>query len=99
MKSDNSTVVAYINKQGGTTCKKLCDLALQLWQFCIDRDISLAASHVAGVLNDKADKLSRRDVVDHDYSLSSSTFESLSDCLSFHLEVDLFASRLNKQDF
>ena len=33
VKSDDSTVVAYINKQGGTTCKKLCDLALSLWHF------------------------------------------------------------------
>ena len=33
IKSDNTTVVAYINKQGGTTSKVLCDLALELWAF------------------------------------------------------------------
>ena len=95
VKSDNSTVVAYINKQGGTTCRKLCDLALELWEFCIVRNISLAASHVAGIHNERADKISRLDVVDHDYSLSPSTFDSLSHVLSFPLTVDLFASRLN----
>ena len=97
VKSDNSTVVAYINKQGGTTCKKLCVHALSLWQFCVDRDISLATSHVAGVHNEKADKLSRLNIVDHDYSLSSSIFDSMSQSLSFPLEVDLFASRLNNK--
>ena len=97
VKTDNSTVVAYINKQGGTTCKKLCDLALSLWKFCVDRNITLAASHVAGVLNDRADKLSRLNVLDHDYFLSSSLFESLSQSLSFSLDTDLFASRLNNK--
>ena len=97
VQSDNSTVVAYINKQGGTTCKKLCDTTLLLWQFCVVRDISLAASHVPGIRNGRADKLSRLDFVDHDYSLSSSAFESLSRAVSFSLEVDLFASRLNNK--
>ena len=49
VKSDNSTVGAYINKQGGTTCRKLCNLAIELWEFCVVRNIRLAASHVAGV--------------------------------------------------
>ena len=95
VKSDNSTVVAYINKQGGTTCRKLCNLAIELWDFCVVRNIRLAASHVAGVLNVQADKLSRLDVVDHDYFLSSYMFDSISCVLSFSLSVDLFASRLN----
>ena len=95
VKSDNSTVVAYINKQGGTTCRKLCDLALSLWDFCVVRNITLAASHVAGVRNGRADKLSRLDAGDHDYYLSSSMFASFSQSLSFPLKVDLFASRLN----
>ena len=51
VKTDNSTVVAYINKQGGTTCRKLCDVALSLWEFCIVHNIILAASHVPGIHN------------------------------------------------
>ena len=71
--SYNMTVVSYINKQGGTTSRVLCDLVLSLWQFCVNH-ISLAASHVAGIHNSRADKLSRLEVVDHDYFISPSVF-------------------------
>ena len=95
IRSDNSTVVSYINKQGGTSCRILCDLALDLWKFCLSRDINISALHIAGELNIRADKLSRLKLTDHDYSLSSSMFSSLSNAISFPLKVDLFASRLN----
>ena len=95
IRSDNSTVVSYINKQGGTSCKILCNLALDLWQFCIIHNINISALHIAGELNSRADKLSRLKVSDHDYSLSLSLFTSLSKAISFPLKVDLFASRLN----
>ena len=69
IRSDNSTVVSYINKQGGTSCKILCNLALDLWQFCINHNINISALHIAGELNSRADKLSRLKVADHNYSL------------------------------
>ena len=95
IRSDNSTVVSYINKQGGTSCSILCGLALELWQFCVKRNINISSLHIAGKLNVRADKLSRLEVSDHDYFLSSSMFSSLSEAISFPLKVDLFADRLN----
>ena len=95
IRSDNSTVVSYINKQGGTSCKILCGLALELWQFCVSRSISISALHIAGELNSYADKLSRLEASDHDYFLSSSMFSSLSKAIDFPLKLDLFADRLN----
>ena len=95
IRSDNSTVVSYINKQGGTSCRILCDLTLELWDFCVSRDINISALHIAGELNIRADKLSRLKLTDHDYSLSPSMFSSLSNAISFPLKVDLFANRLN----
>ena len=92
---DNSTAVSYINKQGGTCCKILCDLALKLWEFCVNRNISISAVHIPGIHNTRADKLSRLDESDHDYYLSSSMFSSLSQAISFPLKLDAFASRLN----
>ena len=94
VKSDNTTAIAYINKQGGTSCKILCDLALSLWQFCVVRNISLQAMYIEGILNTRADKLSRLKIVDHDYYLSQFKFSSMSDILPFPLVNDLFASRL-----
>ena len=95
VKTDNTTAVAFINKQGGTKCKILCNLALSLWEFCVKRNISLSAMYIEGTQNTRADKLSRLKIVDHDYSLSHKTFSSISDSLPFPLVNDLFASRLN----
>ena len=93
--SDSSTVVAYINNQGGTTSARLCNLSLELWEFCIKRNLSISAVHLPGIKNTRADYLSRLENNDHSYSLSNEYFELLSDNLSFPLTVDCFASRLN----
>ena len=95
IQSDSSTVVAYINNQGGTTSARLCDLALDFWDFCIHRNISISALHLPGVKNSRADSLSRLENSEHSYSLSQSFFELLAENLSFPLKIDCFASRLN----
>ena len=53
--TDNSTVVAYINKQGGTHSAEMC--ALHHYQ------ITLKARHIPGCLNVMADLLSRSNQV------------------------------------
>ena len=95
VRSDNTSVVAYINKQGGTACSRLCDIALELWEFSIARNITLSASHLSGVSNVKADRLSRVEHCDHSYFLSQDVFDALAARLDFPLTVDCFASRLN----
>ena len=57
--SDNSTMVAYINKVGGTQSASLCRLALDVWAWCRQHDIFLVASHLSGDKNVLADALSR----------------------------------------
>ena len=93
--SDNVSVVTYINKQGGTSSARLCDMAINLWEFCIQRNISISAVHLPGVDNSKADRLSRMENSDHSYSISEDYFELLYNFISFPLKVDCFASRLN----
>ena len=97
IRSDNTTVVAYINKHGGTTSKVLCDLALELWAFCLHRDLCIFASHISGVSNDRADELSRRSSSEHSYYLLQDSFDTMCDALSFPLTLDCFASRLNNK--
>lgn len=94
VRSDNSNVVAYINKQGGTT-SLLCDLALELWDFCVERTIVIRASHLSGVSNVRADRLSRISHSEHSYELSDEVFDALCYRLHFPLVVDCFASRLD----
>ena len=93
--SDSTTVVAYVNHQGGTVSARVCDLVLEIWGFCLDRDILISAVHLPGIKNTKADALSRLEDADHSYSISQDFFDLISDNLSFSLKIDCFASRLN----
>ena len=57
--TDNTTVVAYINKQGGTHSHLLLRLVVDLFLWFQTQDITLRARHIPGCLNVIADRLSR----------------------------------------
>ena len=57
--SDNTTVCAYINKQGGTRSWDMFALTWHLFAFCQKNKVVLSARHVPGVMNLVADQLSR----------------------------------------
>ena len=59
VRTDNTTVVQYINKQGGTHSLQLCQQACDLWMFALEHKIVLKSAHIAGVTNILADQLSR----------------------------------------
>lgn len=98
LKMDNTSAVAYINKLGGTVSPALNKLNKEFWLWCMERDISVQAQHLAGELNCTADEESRVMNNRSDWLLCPSIFH-------FHqiirvlgpLEVDLFASRLFAQ--
>ena len=69
IRTDSSTVVAYINKQGGSCSARLCLLALKLREFCIQRNLMIKAVHIPGIDNSKAAALSRMPSNDHSYFL------------------------------
>ena len=57
--TDNSTVVSYINKQGGTRSTSLLRLTVELFLWLESQDIIVRARHIPGCLNVIADHLSR----------------------------------------
>ena len=57
--TDNTTVVAYINKEGGMRSGPLCALLWRILTWCTQRQVTLKARHIPGHLNVIADKLSR----------------------------------------
>ena len=61
--TDNSTVVAYINKQGGTHSAEMCALLWKIMTWCHHYHITLKARHIPGCLNVMADLLSRSNQV------------------------------------
>ena len=97
VRSDNMTVVAYINHQGGTHSPSLCRLALNLWNWCLSHRIHLSATHIPGVDNLLADFLSRGRFLPSEWMLKNSVFRSICQVLSPPPEIDLFASLLNFQ--
>ena len=93
---DNVTAVSYIRNMGG--CQSLCcnNLAVEIWQWCIARNIWISATHIAGVTNIKADTASRKFNRNTEWQLDPVVFSDIvkqfgSPC------IDLFASRINKQ--
>ena len=57
--TDNSTVVSYINKQGGTRSSTLLCLTVDLFLWLESQGIIVRARHIPGCLNVIADHLSR----------------------------------------
>ena len=95
IRCDNIPTVSYINHMGGTKSHYLCNLALDLWDYCLSHNIWLRAVYFRGSDNVNADNLSRYFSDNHDYYLSHSWFTKLHSHLDFCLEMDLFASRLH----
>ena len=93
--TDNTTVVSYINKEGGMKSGSLCALLWRLLLWCNQREIVLWARHIPGHLNVIADKLSRhKQVIQTEWSLLQEIFDLLS--WRWHKPtVDLFATRFN----
>ena len=93
--TDNTTVVSYINKEGGMKSGSLCALLWRLMLWCNQRQIVLRARHIPGHLNVIADKLSRlNQVIQTEWSLLPEVFAQI--CRRWHrLSVDLFATRFN----
>ena len=93
--TDNTTVVSYINKEGGLRSGSLCALLWRLLSWCHPRRIVLRARHIPGRLNEIADKLSQHNqVIQTEWSLSQQVFSLL--CSRWvQPQVDLFATRFN----
>ena len=96
LKVDNTTAISYINKLGGTVSPQLNQLTSDLWLWCMDRNITLKAVHLAGKLNVTTDEESRVMKDRTDWMLCPKIFHKINRKLG-PLQVDLFASRLTTQ--
>ena len=85
--SDNTTVVSYINFQGGTHSPSLCLLAIEFWEWCFQRGIYFSAAHFPGEDNLVADFLSRGKFLPSVWTLNPLIFQKI--CFS----EDLSGSR------
>ena len=94
---DNTTAVSYINAMGGMVSLKCNEIAKDIWQWCIARDIWISAAHIPGVMNEEADKASRVFNDRTEWQLDQRVFQDVVRTLNISPSIDLFASRLNAQ--
>ena len=95
--TDNTTVVLYINKEGGMRSGPLCALLWRILTWCTGNQVTLKARHIPGRLNVVADKLSRLgQTIQTELSLLPKVFQAL--CNRWHHpQIDLFATRFNNK--
>ena len=92
--SDNSTVVSYIAKQGGTHSRSLCDRTLDLLRWARQHRITLSARFLPGSRNVIADQLSRRGQdIGSEWTLHSDLCQMVWR-LWGRPHIDMFATRL-----
>ena len=81
--TDNTTVVAYINKEGGMRSGPLCALLWRILTWCTRKQVTLKARHIPGRLNVLADKLSiLGQPIQTEWSLLPQVFEAI--CCRWH---------------
>ncbi|XP_068136523.1 tyrosine-protein kinase RYK isoform X1 [Hyperolius riggenbachi] len=96
VQSDNSTVVSYLNRQGGTRSKRLLFLTLEILEIAEHNFLSLTAVHLKGELNVLADQLSRVQTTNTEWSLNQKLFELIVSKWG-QPHIDLFANRSNRK--
>ena len=98
VQTDNSTVVAYLNKQGGTRSPSLCLHTRSLLLWCIQRKIKIMAVHILGVSNILTDSLSRGVLLSPSkWSLSARITQTIFHKLRIYPIYDRSVCNLNKQ--
>ena len=103
VQSDNTTVVAYLVRQGGCHSPTLDALARRVVQWCMLHGMTLSAVHVAGADNCRADLLSRPGqavVPDRMKSVEWALSPLIAGRIFTHWGVpmvDLFATALNRK--
>ena len=96
VRTDNTTTMCYINREGGLRSLRLHTLAHKLLIWCDTRFLSLTACHVPGLLNTGADLLSRGPLRYHDWSLHQGVTAQIWERFGTPV-ADLFASEENKK--
>lgn len=91
IRSDNTTVVQFINKQGGTRSASLCYLTWELWNLAIKHNFMIKAAYVAGKMNLLADHLSRVKIRPSEWTLNNQIVQMLFRRWGTPM-IDLFAS-------
>ena len=93
--TDNSTVMFYLRKQGGTRSPTLCRITWEILRWCAQQRVTLTVKHIPGKKNVLADSLSRSfRLPGTEWTLLQGVVDHLGDLWGKPL-MDLFATQLN----
>jgi hypothetical protein len=95
LQMDNTTAISYVNKMGGRV-ELLHQIAQDLWDWALQRNIVVVPKYIPGKENIRADTLSRKFSDRNDWMLNPALFKRLDNLWGPH-QVDLFATKLNRQ--
>ena len=95
---DNSTAVAYLNKQGGTRSQHMLNETRRVFSALINLNVTPVACHIAGALNVLADLASRQgQVISTEWRLSDAVFRWIGGASPWgQPQVELFANCNNR---
>ena len=93
--SDNTTAIAYVNRQGGLHSRELYRIANALFRVCVQNQIHIRARHIQGKINLVPDMLSRPDrIFPAEWTLDSQVLQTVFDRWGTPM-ADVFATSLN----
>jgi ribonuclease HI len=96
--TDNTSVVAVLNRQGTVHSFSLQRLSYLLFEMLQASQLQVRAAHIPGVLNLQADILSRPNkIYSTEWSLDQAVFRWLCATFNFSPKIDVFATSANTQ--
>jgi hypothetical protein len=94
---DNQAAVGAINKMGSSKSRTLDKAVKDVWEWSSNRNCWLTACYIPGKLNVEADALSRDFDSMSEWMLDPGVFAFITERLDFRPDIDLMATRINKQ--
>ena len=90
LKIDNTTAVAAINNMGTNHSVQCNKVALDIWHWCMARNIWISAEHTAGKCNEAADRQLGKINTNTEWMLNPTLLNKALDKLQAHPDVDMF---------
>ncbi|CAB4025485.1 Transposon Tf2-6 poly, partial [Paramuricea clavata] len=94
LKIDNTTAVAAINHMGTSHSIQCNNVALDIWQWCISKQIWVSAEHIPGKYNIVADKESREISTNNEWMLNPTLLHQALDKLQVNPDIDIVISKV-----
>ena len=96
--SDNTTAVCVLNNMGTSHSQMCNEMCKEILEWCINRKIWLTLAYIPSKDNTEADIASRKQGnISSEWQLWPTFLKGCIDQLKFYPNIDLFATRINKQ--